>query len=183
MFMRVISGLYRRRALLAPKGQNTRPTTDRVRESLFQHLELSRLAHGFEGIDVLDLFAGSGSLSFEALSRGARHATLVDSSRDARACQARNADSLECSGRVTLITAPLPRAIKSIRGPFNVVFADPPYTLDLGEQWLGSLPSLLADSGWLVFEHVRGGSPVVPALTCSDVRTYGDTEISLYQRV
>src|SRR5262249_22343130 len=105
--MRIIAGTARGRRLLAPKSQAIRPTADRVREALF-----NLLGQSFGGIEVLDLFAGSGALALEALSRGARRAVMVDSDRSAiRLCGA-NAASLGFSERVRVIAAPVERAVK-----------------------------------------------------------------------
>ena len=93
-FMRIIAGELRGRRLVAPKGSGTRPTTDRIREALFQHLTVARIDGGFADRHVLDLFAGSGALGLEALSRGAESVTLVDEARSALAALRTNVDSL-----------------------------------------------------------------------------------------
>src|SRR6266498_2982025 len=98
--MRIISGIYKSRTLISPKGDATRPTSDRARESLFN--VLNNLID-FEGISVLDLFAGSGAFAFEALSRGAEHATLIDKNRNAIQSIKENAEALEVSAKIEII--------------------------------------------------------------------------------
>ena len=119
--MRIISGAWRGRTLEAPPGLTTRPTADRVREALFSMLA-SRLG-SFEDLRVADLFAGSGALGFEALSRGAAHATFVESGAAAAAVIRRNAAKLGADVKILGGSAmALPRS-----EPFDLIFADPPY--------------------------------------------------------
>src|SRR5436305_4930827 len=98
--MRIISGIFKSRKLLAPKGEATRPTSDRARESLFN--VLNNLID-FDGISVLDLFAGSGAFAFEAISRGAEHALLVEKNPDAIAAIRKNAEDLEVQENIEII--------------------------------------------------------------------------------
>src|SRR4051812_32358762 len=125
--MRITGGVNRSRALRAPRGTATRPTSDRVREALFGILgarfELS-------GLRVLDLYAGSGALAFEALSRGAAHATLVESGRDALEAIRANVEALKVATLVRVVGQPVERAIRGLAEksePFDLVLADPPY--------------------------------------------------------
>src|SRR4051812_39423159 len=121
--MRIIAGAWRGRTIEAPPGQGTRPTADRVRETLFSMLA-SRLG-SFEDLAIADLFAGSGALGFEALSRGAASATFVERDPAAAAAIRRNADKLGAADRVRILggsALALPRS-----DPFDLIFADPPY--------------------------------------------------------
>ncbi len=183
--MRIIAGRFRSRRIGAPRGQHTRPTTDRVREALFQHLVSARLGEGFEGLRVLDLFAGSGALAFEAISRGAQSATLVDSSAAAARCQRDNAESLGCLDAVRCIRGSLPDALGRVEGPFDIVFADPPYRLDVAGElrtWLVER-DLVSTDALLVFEH-DGARPLGehPEWTDSQTRRYGDTAVTIVRR-
>src|SRR5215213_7421990 len=121
--MRIIAGEWRGRPLIAPPGKATRPTADRVRETLFSML-VSRLGL-FEDLRVADLFAGSGALGFEALSRGAAEATFVENDPAAAAAIRTNAEELGASGRVAILVRSALMLPKS--GPFDLVFTDPPY--------------------------------------------------------
>lgn len=167
-----------RRLAVPPKG--TRPTSDRVREALFNALEA---AMDLDGARVLDLYAGSGALGLEALSRGAARATLVESDRAAVAVLRRNASAVDLPGadvrhtRVDRLLATPPDA------PYDLVLADPPYALDQGE--LTACLTALVGGGWtapgatVVVERAgRSPAPDWPApLTPGRTRRYGDTEL------
>jgi 16S rRNA (guanine966-N2)-methyltransferase len=139
--MRIIAGQWRGRPLVAPKGELTRPTADRTRETLFSML-VSRLG-SFEGLRVADLYAGSGALAFEALSRGAERAVLVENDRAALDAITANAMKLGATGAIEL------RAMSAARlphqSPFDLVFADPPYGKGSGT----AVAKAVADAGWL----------------------------------
>ncbi|HEY8525101.1 MAG TPA: 16S rRNA (guanine(966)-N(2))-methyltransferase RsmD [Acidimicrobiales bacterium] len=130
----MVGGTARGRPLVAPAGGRTRPTADRVREAIFNAL-WSRGA--VEGARVVDLFAGSGALGIEALSRGAAHATFVDRDRAARAAIVRNLDACGFADRATVVTAPVERFLDGLDERFDLAFCDPPYA------WTG-WPGLLA---------------------------------------
>src|SRR3984893_15924457 len=123
--MRITGGIYRSRALHAPRGLATRPTSDRVREALFGILSA---AGAVEGARVLDLYAGTGALALEALSRGASRAILVESSRNALAALRANVTSLGLEKRTWIAATDVGRAARRLadKGPFDLVFADPP---------------------------------------------------------
>jgi 16S rRNA (guanine966-N2)-methyltransferase len=138
--MRIIAGKWRGRQLAAPQGTATRPTGDRVRETLFSMLA-SRLG-SFEGLRVADLYAGSGALGFEALSRGAAFACFVDQDAGAVAAIRANVNALDTADRTQVLTRPAD-ALPS-QEPFDLVFADPPYSRGSGT---AALKQILA-SGW-----------------------------------
>lgn len=157
--MRIIAGEFRGRNLAAPEGNVTRPTADRTREAVF-HIINSGLRPFSNVSKVLDLYAGSGALGFEALSRGAKHVTFVEN--DSAAIQAirANAAALKVESRVTVISSPLPAAINQIRGArsFDLIFADPPYALD-ALQSIRNAAGLASKDALLVFEHSSKDRP------------------------
>ena len=181
--MRVTGGIFRSRALRTPKGMATRPTSDRVREAVFSILASGGLLE--EGSRVLDLYAGSGALAFEALSRGAAEAVLVEHGRDALAAIRDNARSLEVDDRVSVIASRVERALPQLKGPFAIVFLDPPYALVRSAAFgpvLAASAGLLSDQGALVLEHASGDvPPIVPLLALDRTRKYGDTAVSLFR--
>ena len=130
--MRIIAGQWRGRALVAPAGQATRPTTDRTREALFSMLT-SRLG-SFEGLTVADICAGTGALGLEALSRGAAHCTFVERERDAIGALRANVEKLGANAEVRPIAAE-----SFTGGPFDLVLIDPPYGSGLGQKLLSTL--------------------------------------------
>jgi 16S rRNA (guanine966-N2)-methyltransferase len=151
--VRIIAGEWRGRTLEAPSGRGTRPTADRVRETLFSMLA-SRLG-SFEDLRVADLFAGSGALGFEALSRGAGSATFVESDPVATAVLRRNAERLNAAARTQFIVSSaldLPRS-----GSFDLILADPPYAPGSGTAAVGAVcqAEWLAPGGWMSVETQR----------------------------
>lgn len=140
--MRIIAGEWRGRKLVAPAGQQTRPTADRTRETLFSMLA-SRLG-SFDGLRVADLYAGSAALALEALSRGAAHATLVENDRTALNAIEANAKALGAGERVEV--RPMSAARLPTAQPFDLLFADPPYEPGSGS----SVAAAVAKAGWLV---------------------------------
>jgi 16S rRNA (guanine966-N2)-methyltransferase len=148
--MRIIAGEWRGRTIDAPPGQSTRPTADRVRETLFSMLT-SRLG-SFEDLRVADLFAGSGALGLEALSRGAAQATFVESDREALDTIRKNAARLGASDKARVIGSSalaLPRS-----EPFDLIFADPPYAEGSGSAAVRAVATAewLAKGGWMSVE-------------------------------
>jgi 16S rRNA (guanine966-N2)-methyltransferase len=175
--MRVIAGQWGGRRLQAPPGDATRPTSDRVREALF-----SVLGERVDGARVLDLFAGSGALGIEALSRGAASATFVDSAARAVAALRRNLDALGAGGEVRRQDALrfLGSASADAR-EYDLVFLDPPYRLAhrLGPELSSRLPAVLAPGAVVVAESDRR-APLELSLPLNDERRYGDTLIRIY---
>lgn len=157
--MRIVAGELKGRSFVAPAGEDTRPTTDRVREAVFSTL-FSQLG-GWGGVRVLDLFAGSGAFGFEALSRGAEHAVGVDNGRAAQRAIESNAAALGLGGRYTLVRRDVAQSFAQLSGlgPFDLIFLDPPYALPSGE--VAALLSELAERGDIApgaivgYEHQR----------------------------
>ena len=176
--MRIIGGEARGRRLATPVGHDTRPTYDRVRESVF-----GILGPRLRGAAVLDLFAGSGALALEALSRGAERAVFVDHSRKAADAIRTNIEAVRVADRARLLVCDWREALQKLRGErFTLVFLDPPYRMeDVYEQAAREILEygLLAPDGRMVFEHARGVKITLPSpLVVCDVRRYGDTSVS-----
>ena len=184
--MRVIAGKARGLRLQTPAGEATRPTGERAKEALFSILE-SRM--DFEGARVLDLYAGSGQLGIEALSRGAREAVFVEASRPVLALIRRNLVHCRLDGQARLIGRPVARALAQLRGAearFDLIFADPPYpALERELPRLGAeLAALLAPGGYVVLEHDAGiQAPALPGLTSVKYCQYGGAMLSFYKHI
>jgi 16S rRNA (guanine966-N2)-methyltransferase len=184
--MRITGGLHRSRILRAPRGKLTRPTSDRVREALFGILAA---AGAIEGARVLDLYAGTGALALEALSRGAADATLVESSGAALGVLRANVGALGLGARARVLELDVERAAARIAGagPFDIVLADPPWAhVDSGaaERALAHIVSAgaLKAGGWFVLEHSsRSPPPAVALLERLETRVYGDTALTFYK--
>jgi 16S rRNA (guanine(966)-N(2))-methyltransferase RsmD len=175
--MRVIAGRYGGRRLQAPPGDATRPTSDRVREALF-----SVLGARVDGARVLDLFAGSGALGIEALSRGAAEATFVDSAQAAIRAVRANLEAIGAEAEVRRADARrfLGGASAAAR-QYDLVFLDPPYRLTgrLGGELTAALPAVLAPGAVVVAESDRR-APLELGLPILDERRYGDTLIRIH---
>ena len=179
--MRIIAGVAKGNQIFAPKGQDTRPTQDRVRESLFNILQSE-----IPGASVLDLFAGSGALALEAVSRGAEEAVMVDSGAEAMNCIQRNiaklgfgekVQTLKCDWRAAL------HQLHSDKRAFDLVFLDPPYqmldTAGIIEDILEA--GLLRPKALMIVEHRKGMEPkLMSPFHSRRKRKYGDTEISFF---
>jgi len=171
---RIISGAWGGRRLVTPRGSNTRPTTDRVREALFSSLE-SELG-GFDGKWVLDLYAGSGALGLEALSRGAAHVDLVESGRPAAAAIAANIAELK-AGAARLHRTTAERFLTICRDTYNLVLLDPPYTED-ATAVLADVVGVLAPDGLVVVERsTRDAFAWPPGLVGIRDKAYGETRL------
>jgi 16S rRNA (guanine966-N2)-methyltransferase len=185
--MRIIAGHAHGQRLKAPRGLHTRPTSARARESIFSRLAV-RL--DLNGVRVLDIFAGSGSLGIESLSRGAAHVTFVDSSRDAAAAIRANLARLELVDRARIVTTDVRRAIAELgrgRESFDLVFVDAPFKDDMSAQVLALLAEfeLVAPGGWVVVEQSRRAPAAPPAPKAHErafVATLGDHRIAFYRR-
>ena len=180
--MRVIAGRLGGRTLKAPRGRETRPTSDRVREALFSALG------DVAGARVLDLYAGTGALGIEALSRGAARATFVESARPALAALRENLASLGLEGDARVVARSVTACASggALPGPFDLVLADPPYAA------LADVPpavvalvggGALAPGARVVVEHAsRDPAPTIAGLVPRPSRTYGDTAVTIYDR-
>lgn len=175
--MRIIAGRYRRRPLKAPKGFSTRPSTDRIRESLF-NLIASRM--DLEAVDVLDLFAGSGALGLEALSRGARSAVFVESNPRVLQCARQNAESLEAIESCRFVRAEVLHFLARYNGaPFDLILADPPYGLPGLQKLPAAVLPHVAQQGLFALEHDRSNRfEDHPRLSTS--RAYGRSIVSIF---
>ena len=181
--MRIVAGKFRGAPLAAPKGLATRPTSDRVRQALFNVLEHGAPAFDFEGARVLDLFAGSGALGLEALSRGARYAIFIEESADARAAIRRNVEALGLTGVSKIWRRDATRLGEAgTLAPFDLVFCDPPYGQSMGERALATA----AEGGWIapgaiaVLEERADAEIEWPASFSEiDRRRFGDTQIAI----
>jgi 16S rRNA (guanine966-N2)-methyltransferase len=175
--VRVVAGRYGGRRLVAPAGAATRPTSDRVREALF-----SVLGASVQDARVLDLFAGSGALGIEALSRGAAEAVFVDRAQPAIVAVRANLDALGIAAGVRRMQARTALRAAAARGEaYDLVFLDPPYRrpAQLGRELSEALPAVLAPGARVVIESDRR-EPLALELPLSDERRYGDTVIRIH---
>ncbi len=182
--VRITGGLHRSRSLRAPRGVDTRPTSDRVREAVFGILTS---AGAIEEARVLDLYAGTGALGLEALSRGAAHATLVEKGRDALIAFRANIGDLGLAGQTTVVPKAVERALPLLGGAaFQLVFCDPPYADVPSGALARALAPLMASAvidpeARIVVEHATADAPpALPGLSLEDTRRYGDTTVSFY---
>ncbi len=175
----MIAGSLRGRRLEAPLGLATRPTADRVRTSLFD------LLGGVpEGARVLDLFAGTGALAIEALSRGAASAVVVELEEPALRALRKNLETLGLEARVEVIAADALGAAARLEGPFDLAFLDPPYRSDLAGKALPLATAMLAPEGIASLEEDARDIPIPPPAGTEvwKSRRYGDTRITLYRK-
>jgi 16S rRNA (guanine966-N2)-methyltransferase len=182
--MRISGGIHRSRLLASPRGQSTRPTSDRVREALFSILEARGV---IAGARVVDFYAGTGALGLEALSRGASFATFVESDRRALEALARNVDALRERKRARVLPLPAARAAVALAGDrATLVFCDPPYAqLAAATDLLATVAArddVLVEDAMVVLEHAARDVPRVEAarLRETDRRLYGDTALTFY---
>jgi len=181
--MRIIAGVARGRRISTLKGMGLRPTADRVKEALFNILPLD-----LEGVRVLDLFAGSGNLSVEALSRGAGSVLLVDSSRQAAQLIKKNLTELGFLDRSSIWVKSVNAAVRQLGDQhlkYDVIFMDPPYDEGWVENVLVSIDEgeVAAATGLVVAEHSRRESVAehYGSLALKDQRRYGDTCLSFFE--
>lgn len=180
--MNIIAGQRKGTQLFAPKGLDTRPTQAKVKESLFNIIQAY-----VPDARVLDLFAGSGSLALEALSRGASYAVLVDRDREAGQCIRRNIEKLRFEGVATFIASDWKQVVAQMKtsqvSPFDLVFLDPPYRMTELCDMCAALgdAGLLSQDAMLVLEHRTGThQPPDDRFVLFRERTYADTEIHFY---
>lgn len=181
--MRIVSGEFRGKALVAPDGQATRPTSDRARQAVFNILEHAPWSPGLRDRRVIDLFAGSGALGLEALSRGAGFCLFVETDPAARGAIRDNVDNLGLFGRTRIHRRDATDlgVRPGADGPaFDMVFLDPPYAKGLGETSLAKLAEggWLADDALVVFERAKSEPAFdVPGFAPLDVRDYGAARV------
>ena len=177
--MRIVGGTLGGRVLRAPAGHSTRPTSEKVREAIFNILP------DVGGARVLDIFAGSGAMGIEALSRGAVHATFIDRDKTALKVLRGNLAELGLEDRATIIAQDAIAAVRREPAePWRFVFVDPPYASDLATRAVLALPTAsLAPDAWIVIEHDRRHAPpeALGSLLRTDERRYGDTLVSFYE--
>lgn len=176
--MRIVAGTARGRRIVAPEGNNTRPTLDRVRENLFNMLQ------GYiPDARVLDLFAGSGALSLEAISRGASFAVLVDADRKASMVQKMNAEKLGFSSRTKFFCCDWHNAVRDLSlgcDAFDIVFLDPPYSMTDMKYVYEALIPVIHDDSIIILEHQSGTTPIIA--NCFEVfkkRSWGFCSVDL----
>jgi 16S rRNA (guanine966-N2)-methyltransferase len=185
--MRIIGGDFRGRALASvgkgDTGGHLRPTTDRVRESLFNVLQSGRFDDPVTGARVLDLFAGTGALGLEALSRGAVHVSFVDDGQKSTTLIRKNIALCRAQEETRLIRRDARKLGPCPSAAFDLVFLDPPYGKALGEKALDAALSggWIAPAALIVWEE-NTAIAAPPGLTTLDNRQYGDTRISLLRR-
>lgn len=185
--MRIVAGKFRGHPLAAPKDAAIRPTSDRVREALFNILEHSVEDFAIEGARVLDLFAGTGALGIEALSRGAKYALFIDDSARARGVIRRNIEALHLTGVAKIWRRGADRLGPAGNvPPFGLVFLDPPYGKGFGERALASA----REGGWIarrgvavLEESVKAGIEIPDGYEEIDRRVYSDTQVVIMRAV
>jgi 16S rRNA (guanine966-N2)-methyltransferase len=176
--MRIIAGERKGHTIYAPKGLETRPTSNRVRENVF-----NIVAPWVEDARVLDLYAGSGAMGLEALSRGAATVVFIEADADAARTIERNLDKLRLTGarvvRQGATTALMQEAAAGRK--YDLVLVDPPYSMTDYEPLARYLPSLLADDGLLVLESSAKSEPEIPGLAVRTTRKYGSTRVTVFE--
>lgn len=182
--MRIVGGSLSGRVLRAPPGAATRPTSEKVREAIFNIL--GNIMGSLDEAHVLDLFAGSGALGIEALSRGAAHATFVDAGKPALASVRGNLRELGLESRAQVVTGDaVAQAARLVpASPWRLVFVDPPYRSDLAVRAVLAISATtLAAGAVIVIEHDRHNAPpdALGSLLRTDQRRYGDTLVSFFE--
>jgi 16S rRNA (guanine966-N2)-methyltransferase len=171
--VRIIAGEKKGHRIAAPKGVATRPTSDFVRETAFN------LIGPVDGATVLDVFAGSGALGLEALSRGAERATFVDSDPDA--CRTINANLDKLKLNATVLCQDATRALAAERGTYDLVLADPPYDYQALARLGPQLRRVLAPDGVLVYQTDARTEPEIEGLRVRTSRKYGSARLTLFE--
>jgi 16S rRNA (guanine966-N2)-methyltransferase len=176
--MRIIAGERKGHTIFAPKGIQTRPTSDRVRENVF-----NIVAPWIEGARVLDLYAGSGAMGLEALSRGAASAVFVEAEPQAIRAIERNLDKLRLTGaRVVRLNASTGLAQEAASGrKYDLVLADPPYSMTDYDALARYLPLVLSEDGLVVLESAAKTEPELAGLSIRSTRKYGSTRVTVFE--
>jgi len=181
--MRIIGGAHRGRKLLSPADHNIRPTSDRMRESIFNIL--SHTPRGLEGANILDVFAGTGAMGLEALSRGAAHSTFFDKSRKSLQLVQKNISLLELEEKATIRCISAPDFPPS-KTPYDVIFLDPPYRLSVINDVFSALKNMgyLADHCRIVFEYSSSNTLILPDyLEIIKNKTYGNSHFTILKKI
>ncbi|MES2862402.1 MAG: 16S rRNA (guanine(966)-N(2))-methyltransferase RsmD [Pseudomonadota bacterium] len=187
--MRIVAGKLKGRAIVAPEGQGTRPTSDRARQAVFNVLEHATWAGPLQNVRVIDLFAGSGALGFEAMSRGADPCLFVETDDAARGAIRENAETLGLTGSVRVLrrsATDLGERPASTGPAFDLAFLDPPYGKGLGELALaGLLAGDWLKPGAIVMLERGSGEPEIetPGYERLDARDYGAARVLFLRRV
>lgn len=177
--LRLTGGTLRSRSVKTPPGRAVRPTPARVKEALF-----SILADRLTGAVVLDLFAGTGALGFEALSRGAAHATFVEQHRPTAAALRGSAQALGLADRTTVLAMPAERAARVVDGRYDLVFADPPYAAPYPGAAFATLRErgAIDERSLVVYEHsARNAAPSDPAFHVQREAAYGEVALAFLE--
>lgn len=174
--MRIVAGSRKGARIFAPKGPDTRPTGDRVREAVFN------LVGPVDGASVLDLYAGSGAMGLEALSRGAQSAVFVESDRDACRTIQRNLDKLGLD-RAEIACRDALRYVAGEHRRFDLILVDPPYDVveSVAVRLALYLPEVLAENGLVVLESSARDEPTLPPLAIRSSRRYGSARVTLFE--
>lgn len=180
--MRIIGGKYRSRVLSEFAGENVRPTSDRAREALFNILSLK-----IYGARVLDLFAGSGALGIESLSRGAKEVVFNDYSKDSIAIVKKNLTTLKITvggEEAKVVQGDYLACLEQARGQFDLIFIDPPYRMDYGEKALKKIAEsgLLSENGIAMYERDIPFEGEIEGLEKYDERKYGKAYLTFFRR-
>ena len=180
--MRVITGIARGHRLIAPEGLETRPTSDKVKEGVFSSIQFE-----LEGAQVLDLFAGSGQIGIEALSRGASFSVFVEQASDALACIRQNLISLQLTGQAEVIPMSVERALARLsysEKKFDYIFLDPPYQKGLEEVTLGQIvkANVLKEGGTVIVESSSQTDVRSDELECFKIKTYKTTRFTFFRQ-
>lgn len=179
--MRIIAGMGKGRRLVAPKGLDVRPTPSRVREAVFDIL-----GEWILGTTCLDVFAGTGAIAAEALSRGAKTVVLLEKNSKALDVLAKNLEALDFSrNRWKILPGDAIRSLAVLtrqHEQFDFIYIDPPYVFTEGEKAVKLAARLVKPSGWIVLEHIsKLESPVIVDLERCEKRKFGDTSVTFYQ--
>jgi 16S rRNA (guanine966-N2)-methyltransferase len=176
--MRIIAGDRKGHTIYAPKGRDTRPTSDRVRENVF-----NIVAPWVEGARVLDLYAGSGAMGLEALSRGAAGVVFVEADRDAVRAIERNLDKLRLTGATVVRTEAMTGLAQEATAgrKYDLVLVDPPYAMTDFDTLARYLPRVLADDGLAVLESAARTEPELAGLAVCTTRKYGSTRVTVFE--
>ena len=175
--MRIVAGKYRGRTLLAFDGDKIRPTSDKVRESLFNILQLKVLNAKF-----LDLFCGTGAMGIEALSRGAEKVVFNDFSKESLTLLKKNLAKVKVEDDFDVVNYDAVNLLKNTTEKFDIVFIDPPYKSELGAKCLPFMSSVLVDDGIAVLEDEKEWTGEIQGLKVYDKRKYGRVHLTFFKK-